>query len=153
MDPAYEYHNTIFYPSLKSTALQSIQCTHIHSTFTAQSNGNECKMYNCINSMRDRSYILCIPKLSFIWRQKIQNPFVNIARGTTDPGFGLQMALLVLLVNVANSWCFLHHQASIGYTSCHQMAPLSLFLKLANRSHHLHSHIAFDCPISIVSWF
>ena len=71
MDPAYEYHNTIFYPSLKSTALQSIQCTHIHSTFTAQSNGNKCKMYNCINSMRDRSYILYIPKLSGDRKYKI----------------------------------------------------------------------------------
>ena len=56
--------------------------------------------------------------------------------------FGLQMALLVLLVNVAHSWCFLHHQAYNGYKFSHQMAPLALFPKLATRSRHLRNCIA-----------
>ena len=42
--------------------------------------------------------------------------------------FGLQMALLALLVNVANSWWFSHHQ----------LAPLAMVINLSTRWGHLH---------------
>ena len=42
--------------------------------------------------------------------------------------FGLQIALLALLVNVTNIWCFLHHQ----------VAPLAIVTNLATRWRHLY---------------
>ena len=97
----------------------------------------------------------------------------NIARGTTVPGywlffifltkineikfqflsplgaiwigckFGLQIALLTLIINVANTWFFLHHKTQggtncNGYKFSHQMAKLAWVPILATNWHYLH---------------
>ena len=77
--------------------------------------------------------------------------------------FGHQMALLVLLVNVANSWCFLHHHLHwlqiypsdsaicIGYNIGPRLPLLALVTSLVIQWRHLHYHIALDCPIDLLS--
>ena len=58
------------------------------------------------------------------------------------------MSFIVLLVNVANSWCFLHHQVALlalvenvansWLFLHHQVAPLALVTNSATIWHNLH---------------
>ena len=83
--------------------------------------------------------------------------------------FGHQVALLALVVHLANSWRFLHchntwdcpidiiscypHQPDSYQLSLHQVVPLPLVSVLTTRWRHLHCHIAWVCPIDIISWY
>ena len=62
--------------------------------------------------------------------------------GTTciNSRFSQQLALLELA-----SWT--------SYKFGHQVVPLALLSMLASSWCHLHCHIAWDCPIDIISWY